>query len=90
MGKVRILNTKTGHVKYVMPHIANNTKLMKSYGFIIQDLAEKREVIGWEETRSYAAQLPVITEVFEGDLLAPELPKEKAKPGRKPGTKQKE
>jgi hypothetical protein len=38
MGKLRILNTKTGEVKFREAHIANNAKLLKSYGYILQDL----------------------------------------------------
>jgi hypothetical protein len=38
MGKLRILNTKTGEVKFREAHIANNAKLLKSYGFVLQDL----------------------------------------------------
>lgn len=41
MGKVRILNTKTGDIKYVSELIGNNERLLKSYGFIKQDLGEK-------------------------------------------------
>jgi hypothetical protein len=41
MGKLRILNTKTGEVKFREAHIANNAKLLKTYGYILQDLGEK-------------------------------------------------
>lgn len=35
---VRIIHIKTGEIKYVAPQIANNEKLLKSYGYIKQDL----------------------------------------------------
>ena len=43
MSKVRIVNTKTGDVKYVTPQIANNEKMLKSYEWIVQDFKEKRQ-----------------------------------------------
>jgi hypothetical protein len=45
--KVRIVNQKTGEAKFVMPHIADNAKLLKSYGFIKQDFKkEEKKPIG--------------------------------------------
>lgn len=37
---IRIVNTKTDEVKFVEKHIANNSKLLRSYGYIKQDLGE--------------------------------------------------
>jgi hypothetical protein len=44
MDDIRIINTKTGDVKTVAPHIANNAKLLKSYGYMKQDLGKKEEL----------------------------------------------
>jgi hypothetical protein len=41
--EVRIIHEKTGAVKFVAPHIANNTRLLKSYGYVKQDLPKKEE-----------------------------------------------
>jgi hypothetical protein len=41
--KVRVVNIKTGAESFKMPHIANNEKLLKSYGFIKQDF-KKEEI----------------------------------------------
>jgi hypothetical protein len=44
---VRILNTKTGVILYRPEHIAGNAKLLKTYGWIVQDFKEekKQEII---------------------------------------------
>jgi hypothetical protein len=39
--KVRVVNIKTGIESFKMPHIANNEKLLKSYGFIRQDFKKE-------------------------------------------------
>jgi hypothetical protein len=41
-GKIRVIDKK-GNARWVIPVIANNDKLMKSYGFKIQDLNVKEE-----------------------------------------------
>jgi hypothetical protein len=43
MDKVRIINKKTGAVKFVMPHVANDVRTMNMYGFVIEDLKVKEE-----------------------------------------------
>lgn len=43
MEKVRVIN-KTGKVLMVANHIANDVKLMKSYGFTIQDFNRGAEL----------------------------------------------
>ncbi len=40
--KIRIIDTK-GNARFVMPHIANDSKLMSSYGFKIEDPSLKKE-----------------------------------------------
>jgi hypothetical protein len=41
--KVRIINNTTGEVRFVMPHIADNEKRLKQYGFVKQDFEKKEE-----------------------------------------------
>jgi cell envelope opacity-associated protein A len=43
MDKVRIINKTTGAVKFVMPHVANDVRIMNMYGFVIEDLKVKEE-----------------------------------------------
>lgn len=43
MGKVRVINVKTGKVLLVAEHIANNAKRLKSYGFIKQDFEVRND-----------------------------------------------
>ena len=89
MGKVRILNTKTGEVKFVEEHIANDTNTIKRYGFIKQDLGvkedvkgfDKKEISGVMEERLVDVGVEVLKDIlvtanFEqvGDLLAAETP----------------
>jgi monomeric isocitrate dehydrogenase len=40
--RVRIINKK-GEIKYVAEHIASNAKLLKSYGYVKQDLKDKKD-----------------------------------------------
>jgi hypothetical protein len=93
MGKLRILNTKTGEVKFREAHIANNAKLLKTYGYILQDLGSEtvtvdntNEKVKAEYEKLTASEKPV----FEGlDELIEEtkieiLTKEPVKKGRKP------
>jgi hypothetical protein len=40
--KVRIIDKK-GQPRFVMSHIANDKKLMRNYGFTVQDLKVKKE-----------------------------------------------
>ncbi len=41
MDDIRIINDKTGDVKYVSQLVANDTKMLAYYGFRIQNLPKK-------------------------------------------------
>jgi hypothetical protein len=56
--KVRIVSN-TGVVRFVTPHIANNARLLKSYGFMKQDFEKK------EEEKKDVFVPPVVTEQIE-------------------------
>jgi hypothetical protein len=43
MGTIRIINDKTGQVKFVSEIVANNTKTLEMYGFKVQHLEKKVE-----------------------------------------------
>jgi hypothetical protein len=43
MGTIRIINDKTGQVKFVSEIVANNTKTLEMYGFKVQHLGNKEE-----------------------------------------------
>jgi hypothetical protein len=43
MGTIRIINDKTGQVKFVSEVVANNTKTLEMYGFKVQHLEKKEE-----------------------------------------------
>lgn len=44
MSKVRIINEKTGDVKFVSPMVAKDTRQLKAYGYVVQDLGEKKDL----------------------------------------------
>jgi len=97
--KVRIINTKTGLVKFVEPHIGNNSKLIKSYGFIKQDhpKEENKElkviVVPKPEMEIKDNVAPPETMEWIGDVLPDKSEEEKARDeylqliGKKAGNK---
>jgi hypothetical protein len=50
MERVRIINNTTGEVRFVMPHIAENSKLLKQYGYVKQDFEKKEPVLSGTTT----------------------------------------
>jgi len=93
MSKVRIINSKTGEVKFVSSVVAKQIQQLATYGFKVQDL-EKKEVdkvsytdnidsLLMEETRNESDVLILQTGTF--DNLVDEQPTiERKKPGPKP------
>ncbi len=79
--KVRIIHTKTGKTKMIMPHIAADTKMLFDHGWMVQDLKVKEvvklnlEVVPESELKDEPL-----------DLLDQVTTEEKPK-GRKPKTK---
>jgi hypothetical protein len=74
--RVRIINDK-GQVKYVSKHIADNTKLLKMYGFIKQDFEKKEEkdlvpVLNYSKTEADPKIIGWV-EKEERDLSCPQL-----------------
>jgi hypothetical protein len=68
--KVRILNIKTNQVRWVAPHIANNTKFLAQQGYVKQDLEEKKEVARGEVREPETIEvLPIEEKVFESEAL---------------------
>lgn len=43
MSKVRIINDKTGEVRFVSPFVANQTETLKHKGYRVEDLPQKKE-----------------------------------------------
>ena len=85
MSKVRIINSKTGDVKFVSPMVAKDTKQLKAYGYVVQDL-EKKEVV--TEIETITKDIEDLEEELEAPLfdnLVDEQPTiERKKPGPKP------
>jgi hypothetical protein len=90
MGKLRILNTKTGEVKFREAHIANNAKLLKSYGYILQDLGSDtvkespNEKVKAEYEKLTASESNSLKEKVVVELLNDITVTETVKRGRKP------
>jgi hypothetical protein len=90
MGKLRILNTKTGEVKFREAHIANNAKLLKSYGYILQDLGSDtvkespNEKVKAEYEKLTASESNSLKEKVVVELLNDITVTEPVKRGRKP------
>lgn len=78
--KVRIIDKK-GDARFVMPHIAKNKSLMKSYGYRVEDLNTKEEEIAIQASEVDKGE----DDLGFQDLTAIEVPK--GKPGRKPNLK---
>lgn len=87
--RVRVLNTKTGEVKFIPAHIAKNEKLLKAYNLEVQDLRVKEE----EKTLTLEEDaLPIdvkseltddmIVEEKEEDLIEDAKPKRGRKPNK--------
>jgi hypothetical protein len=90
--KVRIINEK-GEARLVMPHIARDKKIMKSYGYRIQDLKEKEseaakyvECAVNEMMAGFQNNIEQNQEAHLLDLLEVRQP-EKPQRGRKPNVK---
>lgn len=77
--KIRIID-KQGKAKFVMPHIANDSKLMASYGFTIEDPSLKEEM---EET-------PIVEDPsLKEEVVETETKQEPTQEKKKPGSKSK-
>jgi hypothetical protein len=84
--KVRIINTKTGQVRFVSKHIANNGKLLKSYDFVKQDFVEEKKEVKPSDFKAEVVYEPirfVKEEINEPINSTTEPPKKR---GRKPQT----
>lgn len=78
--KVRVINKK-GEVKFIMPHIAKDKKIMSSYGYRIEDLSAKTESkVNNGSNNAGESNDPL-------DLLNTGTEKLKGKRGRKPNAK---
>jgi hypothetical protein len=80
--KVRVVNIKTGIESFKMPHIANNEKLLKSYGFIKQDFKKEEpknvlvppvvNPVEWEEGGEFVGDVlntPIDLTLLESESL---------------------
>jgi hypothetical protein len=81
-GKTRVID-KSGNVRWVMPHIANNEILMKQMGFKIQHLESKEEVeikvdllLNSEESTETKVVFDVVVDPLVFDGMGKELPEE--------------
>lgn len=84
--KIRVINTKTGKVKFVTPQVAADTAGLFSYGFIVQNLAKKNDEL-LADGKAFIKEIedeiysdPNLLEIAEQAIGE----KVKGKPGRKP------
>jgi hypothetical protein len=94
--KVRIVSN-TGVVRFVTPHIANNARLLKSYGFMKQDFEKKEESIDSKPIEYKKPEMPENYQESIAELLTPDIKygmtEEQAREkyfelfGKKPGNK---
>lgn len=79
--KVRIINDK-GEVKHVSPKIAGNAKLLKSYGFRVEDFKKEEKAVPNGIEKVLLEEKPEFEETETNPEFEPEVIKEEAQEER--------